>query len=83
MVHQYASPAVDGPRIRALRIQSGLSVTDLARRIGITPQYLSQIENKHRPTVSPQTFAKFLAAMGVEDREILKPSTSSDDRPAA
>ncbi|MFJ8687359.1 helix-turn-helix domain-containing protein [Micromonospora wenchangensis] len=72
MAHLHASPEIDGHRIRELRQQSGLSVTALARRIGITPQYLSQIERGHRPTVSPHTFTQIRAAMGVGDDETLR-----------
>lgn len=79
MAHQHASPEIDGHRIRELRKQSGLSVTDLARRIGISPQYLSQIERGHRPTVSPHTFNKILAAMGVEDHNALQRTTELAD----
>ncbi len=72
MAYRHTSPLVDSSRIRELRIRSGLSVTGLARLIGITPQYLSQIEHGHRPTVSPATFAKIRMALRVGDQETLQ-----------
>ncbi|MBM0235886.1 helix-turn-helix transcriptional regulator [Micromonospora sp. ATA32] len=79
MAHQHASPEIDGHRIRELRKQSGLSVTALAARIGITPQYLSQIERGHRPTVSPSTFNRIVDAMGVENHTTLRRATELAD----
>lgn len=78
MAHQHASPEIDGDRIRELRKQSGLTVTALARRIGITPQYLSQIERGHRPTVSPPMFAQIRATMGVETETLLRDRALAD-----
>src|SRR5918999_419657 len=42
-----------GPRIRARREQDGISLRELARRLGISPSAISQIETgKSRPSVS-------------------------------
>lgn len=83
MAHRHASPEIDGDRIRELRQQSGLSVTGLARLIGITPQYLSQIERGHRPTVSPQMFNKIRVAMGVSEDESLQVAAAVAEARAA
>lgn len=71
MVQRHASPAINGERLRELRQEAGHSVSDLARLIGISPQYLTQIERGHRPTVSPKMFLRILAAIGVTDRNEL------------
>ncbi|WP_431903709.1 helix-turn-helix domain-containing protein [Nonomuraea sp. bgisy101] len=39
----------NGAAIRALRMAKGLTVTELARRAGTTPQSLSNLELEHRP----------------------------------
>src|SRR6185295_11155296 len=42
-----------GPRLRAHREQRGLSLRELARRLGVSPSAISQIETgKSRPSVS-------------------------------
>jgi transcriptional regulator with XRE-family HTH domain len=42
-----------GPRLRAHREQAGLSLRELARRLGVSPSAISQIETgKSRPSVS-------------------------------
>jgi transcriptional regulator with XRE-family HTH domain len=65
MPQRYAGPEVNGARVRELRRQAGLSASDLARKIGISPQYMNQIERGKRPTVSPAMFNRIVAAMGV------------------
>ncbi|MFF3671716.1 helix-turn-helix domain-containing protein [Microtetraspora malaysiensis] len=44
----HLSIAHNGEAIRALRKAQGLTVTQLSRRIGLTPQSLSNIELEHR-----------------------------------
>ncbi len=38
-----------GARLRRLRESRGISQAELARRLGLSPSYLNQIENDHRP----------------------------------
>lgn len=47
----------DGDKIRRLRKERNLSVTQLAQRVGIAPQYLSLIELGVRKTPSIDTLA--------------------------
>ncbi|MER7003842.1 short-chain fatty acyl-CoA regulator family protein [Dactylosporangium sp. NPDC000555] len=42
-----------GARLRRLREQRGLSQTDLARHLSISPSYLNQIEHDIRPLTAP------------------------------
>jgi transcriptional regulator with XRE-family HTH domain len=62
-----ASPAINRVRLQKLRIKAGLTLTDLARKIGKSPAYLSQIERGHRRTVHPATFNAIVVALDVED----------------
>lgn len=71
MSQRHASPEVNGARIRELRQESGLSASALARKIGISPQYMHQIERGKRPTVSPAMFNRIVAAMGVPRDDLL------------
>lgn len=38
----------DGMRIRLLRVERDITLTDMAQRLGIAVPYLSQIERQHR-----------------------------------
>ncbi|HEU5035674.1 MAG TPA: cupin domain-containing protein [Nocardioides sp.] len=52
-----------GPRLRQLREQKGLSARQVAELAGLTPAYLSRLENgRVSPTVA--TLAKVVEAMG-------------------
>lgn len=65
-----ASRSVDlGPNIRARRKEHGLSLRELARRVGVSPSALSQIENGHsRPSVD--TLYELARQLGVTPDEI-------------
>ena len=52
-----------GPRLRQLRDQKGMSARQVAELAGLTPAYLSRLENgRVSPTVA--TLARLVAAMG-------------------
>ena len=61
-----AAPSGDGevgPRLRQLRDQKGLSARQVAELAGLTPAYLSRLENgRVSPTVA--TLARLVSAMG-------------------
>lgn len=60
--HHSADGAV-GPRLRQLREQKALSARQVAELAGVTPAYLSRLENgRVSPTVA--TLARLVAAMG-------------------
>ena len=75
-----------GPNIRARRTEHGLSLRELARRVGVSASALSQIENGHsRPSVD--TLYALARALGVTPDEIffgtptevlLEPSTGPE-----
>ena len=59
-----AGDGLIGYRVRELRVANGMSAREVASRAGITPAYLSRLENdKVSPTVS--TLTRVLQAMGV------------------
>jgi len=42
-----------GPRLRRLRREQGMSQTDMARTLGISPSYLNHLERNQRPVTAP------------------------------
>lgn len=42
-----------GPRLRRLRREQGLSQTDMAKSLGISPSYLNHLERNQRPVTAP------------------------------
>ena len=74
-----------GPRLRAHREQRGLSLRELARRLGVSPSAISQIETgKSRPSVS--TLYSIVSELGMSLDELFgapKPSPAAPPAAAA
>ena len=79
-----ARPALEedvGPRLRAHREQAGLSLRELARRLGVSPSAISQIETgKSRPSVS--TLYSIVSELGMSLDELFGASQTAQP-PAA
>lgn len=60
-----AGVEINGDKLRELRKHRGETLEGFALRCGISFGYLSQIERRHRPRVSPPTFAAICDALGV------------------
>lgn len=59
-----------GPRLRAIRLRSGISLRELARRLELSPSSISQIETgKQQPSV--RTLYAFVSEFGVTMDEVL------------
>jgi mannose-6-phosphate isomerase-like protein (cupin superfamily)/DNA-binding XRE family transcriptional regulator len=62
--------AVIGPRLRAIRLRSGISLRELARRLELSPSSISQIETgKQQPSV--RTLYALVSEFGVTVDEVL------------
>jgi transcriptional regulator with XRE-family HTH domain len=61
-----------GANIKRYRRGRNLSQANLAERLGISNNFLSNIENGNR-WISPQTLVKFAFALKVEPYELFKP----------
>jgi transcriptional regulator with XRE-family HTH domain len=71
-----------GPRLRARREQAGLTLRELARRLGISPSAISQIETgKSRPSVS--TLYAIVSELGMSLDELFGSQSSERRRRAA
>jgi transcriptional regulator with XRE-family HTH domain len=78
--------SVLGPRLRAIRLRSGLSLRELARRLELSPSSISQIETgKQQPSV--RTLYALVSEFGVTVDEVLfdqaPPSSDSASAPVA
>ena len=61
---------VGGSRLRQLREDHGLTLTELARQAMVSKGYLSMIENGTRRDVSPPVVARLAAALDVAIKEL-------------
>lgn len=62
-----------GERVRQLRHKKGLTLRDLARKVGVDFTYLSKIENgKVEYTPSEKTIRTLARALDAEELELLK-----------
>lgn len=68
-----ANPAINGPEIRRLRQQAGLSVTALADQAEVTPSYISALERGRRARCSPATLNRICDALAVDHAALLMP----------
>ena len=67
-----------GARLRVVRQRSGLSLREVARQLGVSPSFVSQLENgKSQPSVA--TLYSLSQLLGVSIDELFKP----DGQPAA
>jgi PTS system nitrogen regulatory IIA component len=61
-----------GSTLRFLRLDSGISIRELARRIGVSSAYLSRVENGYDPPPTPHRLATVADAIGVPRAALLE-----------
>lgn len=61
-----------GLQIRLARVQRNLTMKALAKQVGITPEYLSQIEHNKAPGFSVKLLGRLCRALDVSPNEILQ-----------
>lgn len=66
---------VNGAEIRKLRIQAGLSTTELARAARLSARYLNHLENGYRTRMRPHSYSRLRQALGLpaDSTQILAP----------
>lgn len=62
----HASVVINGAQLRRERKAAGLTVTQLAHRIGISPTYMSMIERGARRTVPPARYNQICSALNLD-----------------
>jgi transcriptional regulator with XRE-family HTH domain len=75
----------DGPKIRSLRVDQGVTLTELGLRIGYHPKNLSKVERQGKP-LSDVIASRLAKALGVEVADIASPpgdDTGSEPEPKA
>lgn len=72
-MHQPQTFVVDGAAIREERMQAGLTQTELAKQAGISPRYVSHLENGTRSHVSPPRYIALRQALNATDSRLLAP----------
>lgn len=66
---------VNGAEIRKLRIQAGLSTTELARAARLSARYLNHLENGYRTRMRPHSHSRLRQALGLpaDSTQLLAP----------
>jgi transcriptional regulator with XRE-family HTH domain len=73
-----ANVKVNIARMRRRRHLQGLNQTQLAKTINVDKSYISIVESGKRRNVSPEVFARWCDALGVENREELIDDTDNE-----
>jgi transcriptional regulator with XRE-family HTH domain len=63
-----------GPRIRARRLELGMSMRELARRLGVSPSFISRLETGRCPP-SVATLRALTSELGISASDLLSDST--------
>lgn len=61
--------AVNGDAIRARRVELGDNLREFADRVGLSLQYVSQLERGDRGRVTPATFRRLVVGLDMVDRD--------------
>jgi transcriptional regulator with XRE-family HTH domain len=61
-----------GSEVRKLRLLLGMSLRHLARRVGISPVYLSDIENNRKPAPSAEILQTVITALHADHDEFMR-----------
>jgi transcriptional regulator with XRE-family HTH domain len=73
--------AIDGPKLKALRLQKGVTSEELAEKSGVARQTIVEIENGHRQA-REKTLLALCKALGIEDPAVLLPAAPAGSAPA-
>lgn len=63
-----------GNRIRELRLEKGLKISDLAEAVGIDGANVSRVETGKQKSFTEQSLSKYATALGVSVAELFTPS---------
>ncbi|GAA2199787.1 MULTISPECIES: helix-turn-helix domain-containing protein [Streptomyces] len=80
-MHQPTTFEVDGDAIREERMQAGLTQTELARRAGISPRYVSHLETGSRKDMRPKTYKRLREALNATDERLRRKAPRPTEDP--
>lgn len=63
---------IDGATLRQARIDRGIEVADLARRIGVTRSYVTKLELGHSPRASATVHAALVRVLKPKNRHAFR-----------
>lgn len=78
-----STPLEFGEILRKQRIRAGVGLRELARRLGRSPGYLSDVENGHVPPPSEEVIVGMAAALDVDRQILLRAARKMDPDLAA
>ena len=65
-----------GPRVRARRLELGMSMRELARRLGVSPSFVSRLETGRCPP-SVGTLRALTSELGISASDLLSDSDAA------
>ncbi|MFC4146578.1 helix-turn-helix domain-containing protein [Micromonospora mangrovi] len=68
---------INGAALRRIRIDRGIEVAELARRIQVSRPYISKLELGHSKRVSPTVHKALLQVLQLTDRDALRADTAA------
>lgn len=63
---------MDGSKVREARIKKGLSVSELAERVGVTQGYMSAIELGHKQVRYLDLMVRIAQALGCKTSDLME-----------
>jgi transcriptional regulator with XRE-family HTH domain len=67
-----------GKLLRTLRLDAGVGLRELARRVGTSPGYISDVELDNVPPPSEQVIVKIASALGIDKSPLLRQAKKMD-----
>jgi transcriptional regulator with XRE-family HTH domain len=67
-----------GKILKESRLKAGMGLRELASRVGISPGYLSDLENEKVPPPSEKVILDMAVVLGVDKGELLKAASKVD-----
>ncbi|MDR3079477.1 MAG: helix-turn-helix domain-containing protein [Streptomyces sp.] len=73
---------VNGAEIRSLRIQAGLSTTELGRAARLSARYINHLENGYRTRMRPHSHSRLRQALGLpaDSTKLLAPQEDPPEK---
>ncbi|MFJ8023327.1 helix-turn-helix domain-containing protein [Streptomyces sp. NPDC096311] len=80
-MHQPLTFEVNGDAIREERMRAGMSRSDLAAVVGISPRYVAHLEKGTRRHMGPRPYQRLRAALGATDERLTAQARPTEPQP--